>query len=97
MRRLTVMALAAVLVGSSGGIALAATTPSTDIHGSYGPTRAHHGSRDTEALNLLEAHGFGDFKDFHPVGQNFQATATVKGKQVTVMVNPDARTVTVMK
>ena len=72
------------------GAALAATTPTAANHYNSNPAEAR---RATQALNLLEAKGYGDFKDFKRDGQNFQATVQRHGKTLTVMVNPDAKTV----
>lgn len=47
-------------------------------------------ARMTHALNLLEANGDGDFSDFRQHGKNFDATVTRSGRQVTVVVDPDA-------
>jgi Peptidase propeptide and YPEB domain len=46
--------------------------------------------RASAALNLLEAHGYGDFTDFQPDGQNFTAmVATTNGQRAKVVINPD--------
>lgn len=57
----------------------------------------HQGTRDTAALNALEAQGYGDFSNFHPVGSQFQAKVSRNGKQMTVAVNPDTRQVRVVQ
>ncbi len=50
--------------------------------------------RMTDALNILEAQGFGNFKDFHAVGQNFAAAVDQNGQQFTITVDPDNGQVT---
>jgi len=47
------------------------------------------GQRETQALNLLEAQGYGNFTDFRSEGANFTATVSDPNGQYTVMVNPD--------
>jgi cytochrome c5 len=51
--------------------------------------------RITHALNLLEAQGYGDFRDFRRDGKNFDATVTRDGKQMSVRIDPDIDQVTV--
>jgi len=46
------------------------------------------GDPDTQALNLLEANGYTDIKQFRQVGTDYQATVTKQGKPVTVTVDP---------
>jgi hypothetical protein len=55
--------------------------------------RAGEHDRATTALNLLVVNGYRDFSTFRAVGQEFEATANQDGKTVTVMVNPDTKTV----
>ncbi|MGA3305690.1 MAG: hypothetical protein ABSC26_06740 [Stellaceae bacterium] len=47
------------------------------------------GQRETQALNLLEAQGYGNFTDFRAEGANFAATVSDPNGQYTVLVNPD--------
>lgn len=50
-------------------------------------------ARATTALNVLEDHGYRDFSSFRPTGRDFEITANQNGKTVTVVVNPDSKTV----
>jgi len=45
--------------------------------------------RGTTALNLLEAHGYGQIVQFRPDGRNFDATVTQNGQSLQLTVNPD--------
>lgn len=80
-------AAAAACLAFAAGAASAATVRN------YG--KDVNGSRYTDALNLLEAKGYVTFTDFHKVGDQFQASVTQKGKQMTVMIDPDNQTVQV--
>ena len=53
-------------------------------------------SRETDALNLLDAKGYPDFTNFRRDGRNFEATVTRDGKSETVWVDPDTKSVKVM-
>lgn len=55
--------------------------------------RATGRDRATTALNLLEEKGYRDFSSLRPVGRNYEINANQNGKSVTVVVNPDTRTV----
>jgi hypothetical protein len=59
---------------------------------------ALHVSRDetpqTRALNLLEAKGYGDYRNFRPEGGGFAADVNRGGRTETLMVNPDTDSVT---
>ena len=46
------------------------------------------GRRATEALNLLEAKGYGGFTGFHAVGRDFAANVMRDGRTVHLLVNP---------
>lgn len=50
--------------------------------------------RETRALNLIEAKGFGDYSDFHAVGKNFSAQVMAHGQKLRVIANPDTGQVT---
>jgi hypothetical protein len=86
------------------GAALAATPPATTP---AQPPHARHvmatherststpeALRETHALNLLEAKGYGDFTNFRADGKNFTATVAAQGKSATVIVNPDSGQIT---
>jgi len=76
-----------------GGVAQAAAPAQPKAHHAamHGTDGAHDRTarRETAALNLLEAKGYGDFKDFHADGRNFMATVTQQGRSFTVIINPD--------
>ena len=48
------------------------------------------GQRETAALNLLEAQGYGNFTDFRADGANFTATVNNPDGSYAVQVNPDS-------
>jgi hypothetical protein len=50
--------------------------------------------RMTKALNILEAKGHGNFKDFRADGDNYAATVTSDRGPVTVVIDPDTDQVT---
>jgi hypothetical protein len=50
--------------------------------------------RMTHALNLLEANGYGDFRNFQPTGKDFTAAVTRNGQQFGIVVNPDTNQIT---
>lgn len=50
--------------------------------------------RMTDALNLLEAKGYGDFSDFRQDGKNFAATVSQGGRRFTVVIDPDSNRIT---
>jgi hypothetical protein len=52
------------------------------------------GQRETQALNLLEAQGYGNFTDFRSEGANFTAIVSDPNGRYTVTVNPDNGQVT---
>ena len=57
------------------------------------PTRGPAVHRVTQALNLLEAQGYGDFKDFHVQGTDFAANVTRGGQNFPVTIDPDTETI----
>jgi hypothetical protein len=52
------------------------------------PLWVSQGRRATQALNLLEARGYGGFTDFHAVGHDFAANVMRNGGTVHLLVNP---------
>jgi hypothetical protein len=94
---MTRLALAAVpfFALASIGFAQAATpaTPAAPAHRAHAMHRASPASpearRETHALNLIEAKGYGEFTNFHADGKNFTASVMSAGKRYTVTVNPD--------
>jgi len=105
MRTIQIMTLSATLMFVAAGGALAAapisqqpvtrqgTGKQSAIARQHATGVTESANRETEALNLLGANGYPDFKNFHRDGKNFEATVTQNGKTRTVMVDPDARTV----
>jgi len=55
--------------------------------------RATEPDRATTALNLLEQKGYRDFSSFHRAGRDYEINASRNGKSVTVLVNPDTKSV----
>ncbi|HKX08668.1 MAG TPA: hypothetical protein VJN67_10765 [Stellaceae bacterium] len=49
--------------------------------------------RATTALNVLEDKGYRDFSSLRPDGRDYEITAQKSGKSVTVVVNPDTKSV----
>lgn len=54
----------------------------------------HVARRMTDALNLLEAKGYGAFSDFRPDGKDYTASVSQDGRRFTVLVDPDSGQVT---
>jgi Peptidase propeptide and YPEB domain len=79
MNRIASLLLAGAVLAASGGLALAA------------PGSA---ARTTQALNLLEAKGYGSFSNFKQDGADFEATVKQNGQSFTVTVNPDTGQIT---
>jgi hypothetical protein len=96
MNRLASAALAAALLAAGTGVALAATpAPAASGAAATAPQRNDaEATRMTDALNLLEAQGYGDFTNFRQDGKNFAVTVTRNGRPQTVVADPDAATVT---
>ena len=55
--------------------------------------RATGDDRATTALNILEEKGYRDFSTLRPEGRGYAVTAEQNGKSVSVVVNPDTKTV----
>ena len=53
--------------------------------------------RETEALNRLQAAGYGDFSNVTPDGRAFRATVTMDGQPMVVRVDPDSGAVTAVR
>jgi hypothetical protein len=108
MNHLASVILALGMATGPAGVALAAgpgTAPSTSTNATPShsapvmPIARHRrmdveGDRMTQALNLLEANGYGDFRDFQQSGKNFAATVKHGGQQFGVLVNPDTNQIT---
>ena len=80
MSRFSSALLAGAFRAASAGLALAADSGGAN--------------RMTQALNLLEAQGYGSFSNFKADGANYQATVTQDGQSFTVVINPDSGQVT---
>ena len=52
------------------------------------------GRQATKALNLLEAKGYGDFQNFRSHGTDFTATVKQDNRTLTLLIDPDSRTIT---
>ena len=50
--------------------------------------------RETQALNLLEAKGYGSFTNFRAAGNGYAATVTRDGRTMNVQVDPQNGQVT---
>lgn len=72
----------------------ALTQPGTD---GRGPWPSHWAKGEeyaaTDALNMLETHGYATFSNFHKSGNDFEATVREGGKSFQVLVDPAKRTV----
>ena len=47
----------------------------------------------TDALNLLESKGYGDFSNFHRAGRMYAATVSRDGKTMHLTIDPEAGTI----
>jgi hypothetical protein len=102
MNRLASILLAGAFLAGSAGMAFAATpspapaTPAPHAMAHRAPAKGgtSAGNRMTQALNLLEAKGYGDFTNFKADGSNFTATVAQNGQHFAVLVNPDSGQVT---
>lgn len=81
MTRFALAALPLVLVA---GTALA-DSPTWPTDSAHGPA-----ARITQALNILESAGYGDFRGFHADGKNFTASVTQHGQTFRVVVDPES-------
>jgi hypothetical protein len=98
---MTRLALAAVPFFALAGAAfiqapaLAATPPAAAAATAHARSdNTPTARRETKALNLIEAKGYGDYTDFHAVGKNFAAQVMAHGRTLTVIANPDTGQVT---
>lgn len=79
MTRFSSALLAGALLVATAGMAFAADSGA---------------NRMTDALNLLEAQGYGSFSNFKADGANYEATVTQNGQSFTVVINPDSGQIT---
>ena len=106
MRQVQIIGLSVglLLAATAGAFAAGATTNAASPAGTSPPRTnqqrinnlLNNENRETAALNLLGANGYPAFANFRPDGKNFEATVMRNGKNDTVVVNPDAKTVKVM-
>ena len=82
------------LTGAAFAATPAARVPEPSQMAHHRTTNSVEARRETRALNLIEAKGFGDFRDFHADGKNFQAQVTSASKSFNVVVDPDTGQVT---
>ena len=96
------IALIAAAVSLGAGAAMAATPNS--VSGQISDQHRHHhrmamsmargagstAARETRALNLLEAQGYGSFTDFAPAGKDFTAKVTQNGHVSTMRIDPES-------
>ncbi len=84
--------LAALVLGAGTAFAASPAMPSAThavIKSSYHPPQ-----RITKALNLLEAKGYGSFRNFKADGRDFTATVMKNGHKMTVRIDPGSNQVT---
>jgi hypothetical protein len=83
--------------GSSEPKQAQSQAPNTGKHRAMASRRYEHRAtepdRATTALNLLEQKGYRDFSSFHRAGRDYEISANQNGKSVTVLVNPDTKSV----
>lgn len=79
MTRLASTLFAGAFLAAGSGLALAADADA---------------ARMTQALNLLEAQGYGAFSNFKQSGTDFEATVNQNGQSFKVLINPDSGQIT---
>lgn len=87
------VALVVAVLAMSAGAAFAATPGNSAMNQPMTPAQAHRSdwraNQETRALNLLEAQGFSNFRDFQPVANDqYAANVMQHGRSMTVYVNP---------
>ncbi len=101
MKRIALLA-AALTLGAGAAMAGAPNHPA----GSPPPGQHHHhmakalrtssADRETQALNLLEAKGYGSFTNLRPAGKDYTATVTQGGHSMDVRVDPQSGVITTL-
>jgi hypothetical protein len=92
--------LAAVLTLGAGAAMAAAPgeagpAPSAQHHHQKARVlRTSAADRETQALNLLEAKGYGSFANLRPVGKGYTATVTQGGHTMNVRIDPQSGVIT---
>jgi hypothetical protein len=93
MKRIALLTAALTL---AAGAAMAATPsqPVAQHHQKAKVVQISASDRETQALNLLEAKGYGSFTNFQPAGKDYTATVTHDGHAMNVRVDPISGMVT---
>jgi hypothetical protein len=93
MTRRIAFTIAILALSASAAVAAPATQPAaTSAHKTHASTAMRNDAsadRETKALNLLEAKGYGSFANFKSDGKDYAATVTEAGHNMTVRVDPD--------
>lgn len=90
---------AALMVSSAAfaaGPAPVANSTVAPLSGQMHPQAMHQGPENgaTQALNLLEANGYGDFTNFHRTGRDYAATVSQNGTTFPVTIDPETGQIT---
>jgi len=99
MKSIAVFA-ATLMLGAGTALAASPSQPATAPQAMHQhqhqatAVRTGAADRETQALNLLEAKGYGGFTNFRPAGNDFTATVTREGRTMNVQVNPQSGQVT---
>jgi hypothetical protein len=89
---LAVLCTAPALAGPAG---TPTNPPAMETASAPMSDRGPDAERATEALNLLEANGYVNFRDFQREGKNYTVSAWVNGALRVVTVDPDTHEVSV--
>jgi hypothetical protein len=93
MKHRIAFTIAALALSAGAAVAAPVTqpaaTPAHQTHAMMAMRNDASADRETKALNLLEAKGYGSFNNFKPDGQDYAATVTQAGHNMTVLVDPD--------
>src|SRR3954462_15572641 len=77
------------------GLALLLLPAAAGAQSSRGSSALESGARFTDALNLLERHGYASFSNFREeAGGRFSADVVDNGRTVRVLIDPDRGQVT---
>jgi hypothetical protein len=89
--KLSAAIASAALLSLGSGVALA--QPQADMTPAR---RGEGGMRATQALNMLEVAGDGQYSNFRANGRDFTADVVRNGQPLRVQVDPDAGTITAL-